>query len=244
MALGTTNCLLIRDVEASRREDNPNDSMTQQLPYEYRPFSPAEMKAASERFLDSMSQRRSVRSFSSESFPIEVLQQCIACAGTAPSGAHRQPWHFVIVANPDVKSRIRMAAEREEREFYSTRAPDEWLEALAPLGTDANKEYLETAPYLVVLFAVNFGKDGDARVKHYYVSESAGIAAGFFIAAVHQAGLCTLTHTPSPMGFLADILERPENERPFLLMPVGFPAEGSTVPDLRRKSLSEICSVI
>ncbi len=194
-----------------------------------------------EEFYHLLDRRRSVRQFSDTPVALEVIQDCIRAAGTAPSGAHMQPWHFVVVSSPEMKSQIRMAAEKEERSFYAERAPDEWLEALSHLGTDHNKPYLEIAPYLVVLFARNYGVRPDGtRFKHYYVSESVGIAAGMFIAAVHNAGLVTLTHTPSPMGFLGEILERPDNERAYLLMPVGYPAESVTVPNLKRKALEEI----
>lgn len=203
-----------------------------------------EQRKKSREFYEMMNRRRSVRSFSSEPVDIEIINDCIRTAGTAPSGAHMQPWHFVVVADPVIKKKIRAAAEKEEQAFYKGgRAPDEWLDALSHLGTDENKPYLEIAPYLVVLFARNYGINPDgSRYKHYYVSESVGIAAGMFIAAIHNAGLATLTHTPSPMNFLADILERPANERPYLLLPVGYPAETAEVPDLRRKSLDEISS--
>jgi len=225
-------------------EGDESNNASGRVGYTYRPYSVHEMEDASNRFLEGMRQRRSVRSFSDERFPIEVIHRCIAAAGTAPSGAHRQPWHFVVVESSEVKARVRAAAEEEERAFYETRAPEDWLDALAPLGTNAEKSYLEVAPYLVVLFAVNYTIDGQIKSKNYYVSESVGIAAGMFITAVHQAGLCTLTHTPSPMGFLSEILDRPSNERPYLLMPVGFPTADATVPDLERKPLSEIMSVI
>lgn len=219
--------------------------MTEQILYNYRPFSSSdEMVERSRETFERANLRRSVRKFSPDSFPREVLEYCIRTAGTAPSGAHQQPWHFAVVESPEIKLRIREAAEEEERAFYSERAPEPWLEALAPIGTNAEKPYLEIAPYLVVLFAKNFGVHDGVRHKHYYVSESVGLAAGFFISAVHAAGLCTLTHTPSPMGFLSEILERPDNERPFLLMPVGYPAADATVPDFSRLPLNEIMSVI
>ena len=194
---------------------------------------------------ESMRLRRSVRSFSPDPVPRVVIENCIKTAGTAPSGAHQQPWHFVVVESPETKARIRAAAEKEERAFYEERATEAWLQALRRIGTDENKPFLETAPYLVVLFAASYGLGADGtKTKHYYVSESVGIAAGFFIAAVHQAGLVTLTHTPSPMGFLGDILGRPKNERAFLLLPVGYPAQDTRVPNLDRKPLSEIMSVV
>jgi len=174
--------------------------------------------------------------------PGEVIQNCISTAGTAPSGANQQPWRFVVVKDPDVKRRIRAAAEEEERRFYGERAPDEWLDAVRPMGTDEHKPFLETAPCLVIVMAVSYGvaEDG-AHIKHYYVSESVGIACGLFIAAIHNAGLVCLTHTPSPMGFLSEILGRPPNERPYLLIPIGYPADDAVVPDIHRKSVDEIC---
>lgn len=219
--------------------------MIDHIPYSYRPLlSFVEMEQAAARNFETISLRRSIRQFSPEAFPRSILEDCIRAAGTAPSGAHQQPWHFVIVEDPDVKRRIREAAEKEERLFYSTRAPEEWLDALSDIGTDENKPFLETAPYLVVIFARNFGMKNNKRVKHYYVSESVGLAAGFFINAIHSAGLCTLTHTPSPMGFLSEVLGRPSNERPFLLLPVGFPADNAEVPDFSRCPLEEILTVI
>lgn len=204
-----------------------------------------EMRARSERFLDEVRRRRSVRQFSKKPVPRDVIEFCIQAAGTAPSGANRQPWHFVVVSDPAVKSEIRAAAEEEERAFYSERAPADWLEALAPLGTDEQKPFLEDAPYLIVVFAEAYGETVDGhRVKNYYVSESVGIATGILITALHNAGLATLTHTPSPMKFLNDILGRPARERPFVLMPVGLPAEDALVPDIQRKELSEISSWI
>lgn len=207
--------------------------------------SPEDMLEAAERFGALMRRRRSVRHFSERAVPREVIEACIRAAGTAPSGANRQPWRFVAVGDPEVKRRIREAAEDEERAFYSGRAPREWLEALAPLGTDEHKPFLERAPWLVVVFAESYGQkaDGD-RAKNYYVSESVGIATGILITALHTAGLATLTHTPSPMKFLNEILGRPENERPFLVLVVGHPEEGATVPDIGRKSLAEIAAFV
>jgi iodotyrosine deiodinase len=193
-------------------------------------------------FYKSMSARRSVRQFSDEPVPREAIEQAIAAAATAPSGAHCQPWKFVVIDEPTLKLRIRVAAEQEERRSYEGgRMSDEWREALAPLGTDWRKPYLETVPYLVIVFEETQGTFPDGRPrKHYYARESVGLACGLFIAALHQMGLCTLTHTPSPMGFLRDILGRPKTERPFILFPVGYPAADAVVPDLRRKSLSEV----
>ncbi len=177
--------------------------------------------------------------------PRPLIEWAIRSAGTAPSGAHRQPWHFVAVSDPGVKRRIRLGAEAEERDNYQRRMPPEWLDALAPLGTTADKPYLEAAPWLVVVFAEAWGRlpEGGRR-KNYYVSESVGIACGLFIAALHRMGLATLTHTPSPMRFLAEILDRPDNERPYILLPIGYPAGGCLVPRLARKELTEIATWI
>lgn len=203
--------------------------------------SEEEMRARAERFYDLMRSRRSVRHFSHRPVPRELVERAIATAATAPSGAHQQPWRFVAVSDPDVKRRIREAAEAEERESYTHRMSDEWLEALAPLGTTPEKPFLETAPWVVVCFAESYGLTPDgAKRKHYYVQESCGLACGLFIAALHHMGLVTLTHTPSPMGFLSEILGRPKNERPFILFPVGYPADGVLVPDLSRKPLDEV----
>ena len=184
--------------------------------------------------------RRTVRAFSTAPVAREVIEECLLVAGSAPSGANLQPWHFVVVSDPAVKRRIREAAEVEEREFYSERAPQEWLDALAPLGTDADKPFLEAAPYLIAIFSQSYGVLPDGRkVKNYYVQESVGIATGMLITALHHAGLASLTHTPSPMGFLNAILDRPSNEKPFLLLVVGHPADGVQVPNISRKPLSE-----
>ena len=190
-----------------------------------------------------------MRDFSSEPVPFDLLEAAIAAAATAPSGANRQPWRFVVVRDPNVKRRIREAAEGEERDFYQRRAPAEWLEALAPLGTDWRKPFLEAAPYLIVVFRLDYEParlaDGtEQQLKNYYVHESVGIAVGILLAALHTAGLATLTHTPSPMGFLAQILGCPRNERPYLLIPVGYPAPGAQVPDIRRKSLEEVREIV
>lgn len=196
-------------------------------------------------FHDRMATRRTVRDFSSEPVPYPLIEQAIRTAATAPSGANQQPWHFVVVTDPELKRQIREAAEAEEKENYEHRFPPEWLEALAPFGTDANKPFLETAPYLIVVFALNHGLTPEgAKIKHYYVQESVGIATGFLLTALHMAGLATLTHTPSPMGFLTKILNRPANERPFLLIPVGYPAPGAQVPDLTKKPLSELLTLL
>ena len=187
-----------------------------------------------------MSRRRTVRDFSTRLVPRAVIEDCPRAAGTAPSGAHQQPWHFVVVTAPELRNQIRKAAEEEEREFYSRRAPQAWLDALAPLGTDAHKPFLEIAPYLIAVFAQPHGLAADGQpVKHYYVTESIGIATGLLIAALHHAGLATLTHTPSPMRFLNEMLGRAAHERPFLLLVVGYPAEGATVPRIAKKRLDE-----
>jgi nitroreductase len=211
------------------------------VPHDFSLLPEKEMETRAEAFYHEMDRRRSVREFSDRAVPRHLIELAIRTAGTAPSGAHKQPWTFVAVRAAEVKRRIREAAEEEERAFYDERATPEWLEALAPIGTDWRKPFLETAPWLVVLFAQTAGRDEDGEpVKHYYVQESCGIAAGFFIAALHRMGLATLTHTPSPMGFLNDILQRPKHERPFILFPVGYPAEDATVPDLERKALGEV----
>lgn len=208
---------------------------------EYREYPPEEMRARAIRFSEELSRRRSVRAFSDRAVPREVIEHCLRAAGSAPSGAHRQPWYFVAIANAGVKHEIRLAVEAEEREFYERRAPDEWLAALAPFGTTADKPFLEIAPWLIAIFEQRWGYDeaGD-KLKHYYPSESVGLATGMLIAALHHAGVATLTHTPSPMKFLNTILGRPTQERPFLLLVCGYPAADATVPDIQRKSLDEI----
>lgn len=208
------------------------------LPLAYREYPADEMRRRAHAFYETAARRRTVRDFSPRAIPDGVIDDCLRAAGTAPSGANLQPWRFVVVTDPDVKARIRLAAEEEERDFYAHRAPQAWLDALAALGTDANKPFLETAPCLIAIFGEAYGlrPDGGQR-KHYYVNESVGIATGLLIAALHDAGLATLTHTPSPMGFLNELLGRPANERPFLLLVVGYPADGATVPDISRKPL-------
>lgn len=212
---------------------------------QYHEYPLAEMKQRAAEFYADMQRRRTVRHFSDRPVPRDLIENCLLAAGTAPSGANMQPWHFVAVSDLVIKQQIRAAAEAEEREFYSGRASEEWLEALAPLGTDANKPFLETAPWLIVIFAQNYGLDaGGRKVKHYYVSESVGIATGMLITAVHQAGLVSLTHTPSPMNFLSEILHRPANERAFLILVVGYPAEEAHVPAITKKSLAQIATFI
>ena len=211
----------------------------------YQGYPPDEMGRRAAAFLELMRRRRTVREFSGQPVPREVIEDCLRTAGTAPSGANMQPWHFVVVSDPAVKRRIRAAAEEEERAFYGGRAPQEWLDALAPLGTDADKPFLEVAPYLIVIFAERFGRLPDGRsVKHYYVQESVGIATGLLIAALHNAGLATLTHPPSPMGFLGELLGRPENERPYLILVAGYPADNARVPDIGKKPLEEIATFV
>lgn len=196
------------------------------------------MLERSRAFYAFMNQRRTVRDFSDKPVPLEIIENIIKTAGTAPSGAHKQPWTFCVVQDPDIKRQIRIAAEEEEYESYHGRMTEEWLQDLAPLGTDWHKPFLETAPYLIVVFKRLY--EGEEKRKNYYVPESVGLATGFLLAAIHHAGLVALTHTPSPMNFLQDILQRPDNERPFLLIPVGYPAENAQVPDLRRKPLEEV----
>ncbi len=212
------------------------------LRFERRPA--AEIQARARAFREELELRRSVRHFSDEPVPEGVLDECLRAAGSAPSGANRQPWHFVVVRDPEIKRAIRVAAEAEERELYERRISPEWREALAPLGTDWRKPFLETAPALVAVFRQTFGLEDGKRSTNYYTQESVGIAVGFLIAALHRAGLATLTHTPSPMGFLGEILRRPENEKAYVLLPVGFPASGCQVPDLERKALEEIRTVL
>ena len=199
--------------------------------------------ARARRFHDQMAARRTVREYSDRPVSRELIELCLQTAGSAPSGANLQPWHFVAVSDPELKREIRRAAEAEEREFYEHRAPNEWLEALAVLGTDANKPFLEVAPWLIAIFAQPYRILPDGRkLKHYYATESVGIATGFLIAAIHQAGLASLTHTPSPMSFLNKLLGRPAHEKPFLLLVVGHPAETARVPDIERYPLTEISS--
>ena len=204
-------------------------------------YTDEEMRIRSMSFFKSLSNRRTIRDFSDKLIEREVIENCIRVAGSAPSGANMQPWHFVLISDPEIKKQIRIAAEKEEKEFYSKRAPREWLEVLLPLGTDDNKPYLEIAPYLIVIFMQKFGKSSNNRkVKHYYGLESVGIATGMLITAIHNAGLASLTHTPSPMGFLNKILRRPDNERPFLLLVVGHPVKDTKVPNIKRKHIKTI----
>ncbi|MEZ4425023.1 MAG: nitroreductase family protein [Gemmatimonadota bacterium] len=207
----------------------------------YQERSDAELRERARRFATEVAARRTVREFSARPVPREVLEACLQAALSAPNGANRQPWHFVVVTDPGLKRQVREAAEAEERRFYEGGAPEEWLEALAPLGTDADKPFLEEAPVLIAIFAESYELRSDGtRVKNYYVQESVGIATGLLITALHQAGLATLTHTPSPMRFLNDLLDRPYHERPFLLLVVGHPAAGATVPAITRKPFRHV----
>lgn len=211
----------------------------------YREYPVEQMVERAKVFYEDVRRRRTVRQFSDRPVPAAVLEYCLRAAGSAPSGANRQPWHFAVVTDPERKRRIREAAEQEEREFYQRRAPPEWLEALAHLGTNEHKPFLEIAPVLIAVFAERYALGpGGRRLRNYYVSESVGLATGILITALHHAGLATLTHTPSPMGFLNEILERPPHERPFLLLVVGYPAPDATVPDIPRRSLGEIATFL
>lgn len=211
----------------------------------YRRYAPEEMEQRAQEFYRELARRKTIREFSSTPVSRKVIEQCLLAAGTAPSGANHQPWHFAVVENPELKKKIRIEAEIEEREFYERRAPQEWKDALAPLGTDSNKPFLEEAPYLIAIFGQKSTlMDDGSAVKNYYVPESVSIATGFLIAALHHAGLATLTHTPSPMGFLNELLGRPDNEKPYILLVVGHPAEHCMVPNIRKKPLEEIASFL
>ena len=212
---------------------------------QYRSYPEDEMKRRAREFHEDVKRRRTVREYSNRDVPREIIENCLHAAGTAPSGANLQPWHFVVVTDPAAKKRIRDGAEEEECAFYGGRAPQEWLDALAPLGTDEHKPFLETAPYLIAIFAEAYSLLPDGRqVKNYYVQESVGIATGLLITALHHAGLATLTHTPSPMGFLNEILGRPVHERPFLLLVVGYPARDTTVPNITKKPFEDFVSFV
>ena len=211
----------------------------------YIEFPAEEMKQRAVEFRQHIQRRRTVRQFSERQVPRQVIEECLLTAGSAPSGANLQPWHFVVVSDPRVKHEIRVAAEQEEKEFYSRRAPQEWLDALAVIGTDEHKPFLEAAPCLIVIFGKNHSQLPDGRrVKNYYVGESVGIATGFLITAIHNAGLVSLTHTPSPMGFLNEILNIPPGEKPFLLLVVGYPADDAQVPIIEKNLLVEIATFI
>ena len=212
---------------------------------DFKEYPVEQMQQRANDFYEEIRRRRTVRDFSDRKIDLAVIDRCLQAAGTAPNGANLQPWHFVVVTDSDVKSKIRMAAEEEEREFYSKRAPQAWLDALAPLGTDEHKPFLETAPCLIGVFSKPYDEGaGGQRVKNYYATESVGIATGFLIAALHHAGLATLTHTPSPMKFLNEILQRPDYERPFLLLVVGYPDTDALVPSITKKPLSQIVSYL
>ena len=206
----------------------------------YVEFSPSEMRRRARAFRDEMLRRRTIRQFSTRAVPRELIEDCLSVARSAPSGANMQPWHFVVVSDADLKRKIRTAAEKEEHRFYHERAPQEWLDALAPLGTDEKKPYLEIAPFLIVIFSQTYKLMPDGgKVKNYYVTESVGIATGMLISAIHMAGLVALTHTPNPMGFLNQILGRPAHEKPFLILVLGYPAEDACMPVISKKSAGE-----
>lgn len=219
---------------------------TIRVPYsDYREYPPEEMLDRADKFYTEVMRRRSVRHFSDRRVDVRVIERCILAASTAPNGANLQPWHFVVITSPDIKRRVRAAAEAEEREFYTRRAPQEWLDALAPLGTDSEKPFLETAPYLIAVFAQPYRQlANNEKQKHYYVTESVGIATGMLITALHFSGLATLTHTPSPMNFLTEICGRPNHERPFVLVVTGYPVADVTVPVITKKPLTEIATFL
>lgn len=215
------------------------------IPYQRPPMSSTEQFASSRQYLEMMRKRRTIREYSEKPVPFELIENAIRAASLAPSGANQQPWTFVVVSNPEVKRQIREAAEAEEKESYEHRMSQEWLDALAPLGTDYHKPHIQQAPYIIVVFAQIYGlenlPDGTERkIKHYYVQESVGIAVGMLLSALNFAGLATLTHTPNPMGFLGKLLHRPANERAFVLIPVGYPAEDAMVPDISKKPLEQV----
>lgn len=215
------------------------------ITYSKEAYDIEEMESRSHKFLETMDSRRSVRDFSDKEIPEIIIENILLTASTAPSGAHKQPWTFCVVKDPEIKKQIRIAAEKEERESYDHRMTEEWLKDLEPIGTDWNKPFLEIAPYLIVVFKRSYEiEENNHKHQNYYVTESCGIACGFLLAAIHHAGLVALTHTPSPMNFLSKILNRPINEKPFLLIPVGYPAEECWVPDIKRKGISEICNWI
>ena len=219
-----------------------NDKMKTQ-PLAFNLQAQGEMQESASNFYNMVRSRRTVRDFSNKPVPKEIIENCLRAAGTAPSGANHQPWHFVVISDPELKHKIREGAEEEEREFYESRAPQDWLDALAPLGTDANKPFLEIAPYLIVIFGEKFSFDTEGnKLKNYYVSESVGIATGILITALHNAGLASLTHTPAPMKFLSELVGRPATEKPYMILVTGYPAENAEVPAITRKSLEEIAS--
>ena len=218
----------------------------QHIPFRFNRMPEEEMHQAADRMFERFNARRTVRHFSTDPLPLEVVRQCILAAGTAPSGAHKQPWHFCLVTDPDIKKQIRVAAEKEEYENYHGRMNEAWLDDLKPFGTDHIKPHLEDAPALIVVFRQSWTPDAasaSGKAQNYYVQESVGIASGILLSALHECGIATLTHTPSPMGFLAEILERPPHEKAFLLIPIGYPAEGCQVPDIQRKRWKELATV-
>lgn len=211
----------------------------------YKEYPREEMKLRAKNFYEHLNRRRSVRDFSDRSVPREIIENCVLAAGTAPNGANKQPWHFAVIQDSAIKKKIRIAAEEEEHEFYNRRAPQDWLDDLAMFDTNEHKPFLEKAPYLIGIFAESYALDENGeKEKNYYVKESVGIATGMLITALHNAGLATLTHTPSPMGFLNEIMKRPSNEKPFLLLVVGYPAKDVKVPDIKKKDLNEIASFL
>ncbi len=214
------------------------------IPLEFERIPVEEQLSRTEKMFEMMSRRRTVRDFSDEQVPIELIEKAISCAGTAPSGANLQPWHFVVVQDAEIKRRIRIAAEQEEFESYHGRMSEKWLRRLSALGTDEFKPFLETAPYLIIVFRINSITESGETEPTYYSQESVGIAVGMLLTALHNAGLATLTHTPSPMKFLQQILERPKNEVPFVLIPVGYPTEDAKVPGIKRKELNEIMQIV
>ena len=212
---------------------------------DFEEYSESKMRSRSESFLNEIVTRRTIREFSDRIVPIDIINNCIKTAASAPSGANKQPWQFVVVKDSGIKAKIREAAEKEEKEFYGHRATKEWLEDLNQFGTDWHKPFLEIAPYLIVIFRKIYDLEDDGtQRKNYYVNESVGIASGFLLAALHHAGLATLTHTPSPMNFLGEILNRPKNEKAFLLIPVGYPAKNAEVPDISKKPFGEISKIV
>jgi len=220
--------------------NNPSVMEYHFIPYSKEIYDATQLQERSRSFYAFMNLRRTVRDFSDRDVPASVMEDIILTASTAPSGAHKQPWTFCLVGDPVIKKQIRIAAEKEEQESYANRMTDEWLQDLAPLGTDWRKPFIEIAPWLIVVFKRVYEQSDNGKKNNYYVTESVGLASGFLLAAIHHAGLVALTHTPSPMNFLSAVLKRPENERPFLLIPVGYPAQHCMVPDLRRKNLSEV----
>ena len=211
---------------------------------DHKPLPEVDMIARSQSFLADILQRRTVRDFSDKPVPVDIITDAVKTASSAPSGANKQPWHFVVVKDPEVKKEIRIAAEKEEKAFYEHRAPDYWLKDLNQFGTDWHKPFLEIAPYLIIVFKKHYDLEGEKQKKNYYVNESVGIAAGFLLIALHNAGLVTLTHTPAPMGFLEKILDRPKNEKAVLLIPVGYPALDAEVPQLTKKPFGDVCNII